>query len=316
MVDLEFHNDLFSPGGPMELRQLRYFQAVARERSFTRAADRLHIAQPGISHQIRQLEAELGATLFDRTAKPVQLTPAGRALLPHAEGALDAADAGRDALDRLRGVVSGRVRLGTIPGIPHIDLAGLLAAFHAQHPHVEMTLREEHPVPLLEHLRHDDYDAAIVGLSQPEPPDGLNGQAISAEQLVLVVAPDHRLGHLRWAPVTQLRDEPLVTLTRGSALRTHVENACDAAGFPARVALETSDINLLGELVARGLGVTVVPRAMAEAAAARHPLRIVGIRPAITQRHTVLVWNEDRPHSTAVEAFLTHARAWAASGAP
>jgi DNA-binding transcriptional LysR family regulator len=300
----------------MELRQLGYFVAVARERSFTRAAERLHLAQPGISHQIRQLEVELGAALFDRSAKPVRLTPAGRALLPHAAGALDAVNAGRDALDRLRGVVSGRVSVGTIPGIPHIDLAALLAAFHSQHPHVEMTLREEHPAALLEHLRHDDYDAAIVGLSQPEPPYGLHGELISAEPLVLLAAPRHRLGRRRSAPVTQLRDEPLVTLTRGSALRTHLENACDAAGFPARVTLETSDINLLGDLVARGLGVTIVPRSIAEAAAARHPLRIIGIRPAITQRYTLLVWNEDRHHTTAVEAFLAHARAWAATGEP
>jgi DNA-binding transcriptional LysR family regulator len=177
-----------------------------------------------------------------------------------------------------------------------------------------MTLREEHPVPLLEHLRHDDYDATIVGLSQPEPPDGLYGEVISAEPLVLVAAADHRLGHLRFAAVTQLRDEPLVTLTRGSALRTHLENACDAAGFPARITLETSDINLLGDLVARGLGVTIVPRSIAAAAAARHPLHIIGIRPAITQRYTVLVWNEDRHHSTAVEAFLAHARAWVTHG--
>jgi DNA-binding transcriptional LysR family regulator len=300
----------------VELRQLGYFLAVARERSFTRAAERLHLAQPGISHQIRQLEAELGSELFDRSAKPIRLTPAGRALLRHAAGALDAVDAGRDALDRLRGVVSGRVSLGTIPGIPHIDLPALLAAFHSQHPQVEMTLREEHPVPLLEHLRHDDYDAAIVGMSQREPPDGLHGELISAEPLVLVAAPDHRLGHLRFAPVSQLRDEPLVTLTRGSALRTHLENACEGAGFPARVTLETSDINLLGDLVACGLGVTIVPRSVAEAAAARQPLRIIGIRPAITQRFTLLVWNEDRHHTTAVEAFLAQARAWAAPGQP
>ncbi len=300
----------------MELRQLGYFVAVARERSFTRAAERLHLAQPGISHQIRQLEAELGSELFDRSAKPVRLTPAGRALLPHAAGALDAVDAGRDSLDRLRGVVSGHVSVGTIPGIPHIDLAALLAAFHRQHPHVEMTLREEHPVALLEHLRHDDYGAANVGMSQPEPPDGLHGELIRAEPLVLLAAPDHRLGHLRSAPVTQLREEPVVTLTRGSALRTHLENACDAAGFPARVTLETSDINLLGDLVARGLGVTIVPRSIAEAAAARHPLRIIGIRPAITQRYTVLAWNDDRHHTSAVEAFLAHARAWAATGEP
>jgi DNA-binding transcriptional LysR family regulator len=152
-----------------------------------------------------------------------------------------------------------------------------------------MTLREEHPVaPLFEHLRHDDYDAAIIGMAQPEPPDGLRGELISAEPLVLLAAPDHRLGHVRFAPVTQRRDEPLVTLTRGSALRTHLDHACDAAGLPAGVTLETSDIDLLGDLVARGLGATIVPRSIAEAAAARHPLRIIGIRPAITQRYTFL----------------------------
>jgi DNA-binding transcriptional LysR family regulator len=297
----------------MELRQLGYFLAVARERSFTRAAERVPVSQPGISHQIRQLEAELGSELFDRSAKPVRLTPAGRALLPHAQGALDAAAAGRDALDRLRGIVSGRISLGTIPGIPHVDLAGLLAAFHSEHPHVEMTLREEHPVALLEHLRRDEYDATIVGLSQPEPPDGLHGEVISAEPLVLVAAPDHGLAHFGLARVSQLRDEPLVTLTRGSALRAHLEAACEAEGFPARIALETSDVNLLGELVARGLGVTIVPRSIAEAAAARYPLEIIGVRPVITERYTVLVWNEDRYHSAAVQAFLAHARAWAAA---
>jgi DNA-binding transcriptional LysR family regulator len=297
----------------MELRQLAYFVAVARERSFTRAAERVPVSQPGISHQIRQLETELGSELFDRSAKPVRLTPAGRALLPHAHGALEAAAAGRDAIDRLRGVVGGRVSLGTIPGIPHVDLAGLLAAFHGEHPHVEMTLREEHPVALLEHLRHDEYDAAIVGLSTPEPPDGLLGEVISAEPLVLVTAPDHGLAHLGPARVSQLRDEPLVTLTRGSALRAHLEEACEAAGFAARIALETSEVNLLGQLVARGLGVTIVPRSIAEAAAARHRLEIIGVRPTITERYTVLVWNEDRYHSAAVEAFLGHARTWAAA---
>jgi DNA-binding transcriptional LysR family regulator len=213
------------------------------------------------------------------------------------------------------GVVSRRVSVGTIPGIPHIDLAALLAAFHNQHPQVEMTLREEHPVaPLFEHLRHDDYDAAIIGMSQPEPPDGLRGELISAEPLVLLAAPDHRLGHVRFAPVTQRRDEPLVTLTRGSALRTHLDHACDAAGLPAGVTLETSDIDLLGDLVARGLGATIVPRSVAEAAATHQPLRIIGIRPAITQRYTFLVWNDDRHHTTAVEAVLAHARAWATPG--
>jgi DNA-binding transcriptional LysR family regulator len=294
----------------MELRQLAYFVAVAQEESFTRAAERLHVAQPGISQQVRRLEAELGEELVDRATKPVRLTPAGRAFLSHARDALDATDAGRAALARLRGVVGGRLSLGTIPGIPHIDVAGLLAAFHDRHPHVDVTLREEHPVPLIEHLRRDDYDAALVGLSGPDPPDGLGLELISVEPLVLVTARAHRLAECASVAVARFRDEAFVTLTRGSSLRTHLEDACRAAGFEARIALETSDVRLLSDLVARGLGVTIVPRALADLGAPGQALRIIDISPPLTHRHVALAWRTGRPHRPATEAFLACARAW------
>ena len=297
----------------MELRQLAYFVAVAREESFTRAAQSLYVAQPGISQQIRRLEAELGQQLFDRSTKPTRLTPAGHAFLPHARDALSATEAGRAALARLHGVVAGRLSLGTIPGIPHIDLPGLLATFHDTHPRVEVTLREEHPIPLLEHLRRDEYDAAIVGLSHPDLPDGLRLEMLSVEPLVLVTAPEHRLANRAAVAVSQLRDESFVTLTRGSSLRRHLEDACDAAGFPARIALETSDVHLLSDLVARGLGITIVPRAIADAGAARQALRIIDIHPPITRRYTALAWNTARAHPPAAATFLTCARYWLAA---
>jgi len=294
----------------MELRQLAYFVAVAHDGSFTRAAQRLHLAQPGISQQIRRLEAELDAQLFDRSSKPIRLTPAGATFLPHATDALTASEAGRSALARMQGAVAGRLRLGTIPGVPHIDLAGLLATFHDENPHVEVTLREEHPVPLIEHLRRGDYDAAIVGLSHPDPPDGLSVDVISVEPLVLVTAPEHPLAACASVAVHQLHDESFVTLTRGSSLRRHVEQACDTAGFSARIAVETGDVHLLNELVARGLGITIVPQSIAEVGAARQPLRLIDIDPPITQRHTALTWKTDRLQSPAGEAFLASARAF------
>jgi DNA-binding transcriptional LysR family regulator len=294
----------------MELRQLAYLVAVAREASFTRAAQRLHVAQPGISQQIRRLEAELGEQLFDRSTTPVRLTPAGQAFLPHAREALHASEAGRAALMRLRGVVSGRLRIGTIPGIPHVDLAGLLATFHQKHPRVEVTLGEDHPIPLIEHLRSNELDAAIVGLSHPGPPDGLSVQVISVEPLVLVTAPTHRLADRASVAVSQLRDDAFVTLPQGSSLRRHLEDASDAAGFPARIALETSDVHLLSDLVASGLGITIVPRSVADVGAARQPLRVIDIQPPITQRYTALAWKTSPSQLPAPKAFLTTARAW------
>lgn len=292
----------------MELRQLDYFLAVAQEESFTRGAQRMHVAQPGISQQIRRLERDLGEQLFDRSNHTVRLTAAGRAFLPHAQAALAATEAGRAALAALRGLTRGQLRLGTIQGIPQVDLAGLLALFHERHPGVEVTLREEHPAPLIEHLDRGDYDAAIIGLSHPIAPDGLAIELISIEPLVLVTAPEHEFGGRRRVAVSHLRDEWFVTLTRASALRRHLEDACTAAGFPARVAVETSDVYLLGALVARGLGVTIVPRSVAAASADRYPLRIIDISPAITPRCTALAWRATTPHSPATRAFLSVAR--------
>jgi DNA-binding transcriptional LysR family regulator len=299
----------------MELRQLAYFVTVAHEESFTRAAARLHVAQPGVSQQIRRLEEELGTPLFDRSGRRPRLTPAGNALLPHARDALAARDAGRAALAELNGVVAGRLQLGTIPGIPGIDLPSLLAAFHAAHPRVEITLDEGQPLPLIEGVRGDDYDAVIVGLSSPDPPGGLSVEVIDVEPLVVVTSPDHPLADGRSASLTELRSETFVTLTRGSALRRHVEHACDGAGFAARIALETTEVHLLCELVGHGLGVTIVPRSIADHGVGHGAsLAIVDIAPPITRRHTALAWRTDREQPPAAQAFLTTARRWAAQG--
>ena len=101
-----------------------------------------------------------------------------------------------------------------------------------------------------------------------------------------------------------------MTLTRGSSLCTHLQDACKAAGFDARIALETSDVRLLSDLVARGLGVTLVPRSVADVGAAGRALRIIDIRPPLTRRHVALAWRTGRPHRPATDAFLACARAW------
>src|SRR4051812_25698988 len=125
----------------MELRQLEYFVAVVDEANFTRAAERLHVAQPGVSAQIRRLEAELGQELLDRSGRTVKLTDVGAAVLPHARDAVAAARSVREAVDALTGLVHGRVTLGMVWS-PGTDVAALLAGFHERHPGVEITLKE------------------------------------------------------------------------------------------------------------------------------------------------------------------------------
>ena len=118
----------------MELRQLEYFVAVAEERNFTRAAAKVHVAQPGVSAQIRRLERELGQELLDRGGRSVRLTEAGAAVLPYARAALA-------AVDELAGLLRGHIAIGTVTS-HNVDLPGLLAEFHDDHPAVEITLAE------------------------------------------------------------------------------------------------------------------------------------------------------------------------------
>lgn len=295
----------------MELRQLTYFVAVAHEESFTRAAERLHVAQPGVSQQIRRLEADLGATLFDRSSRRPRLTAAGAALLPHARDALAATEAARHALAALQDVIAGTLLLGAIPGIPDLDLPGLLAAFRAAHPAVDIALREDQPAPLIEGLRRDEHDVIVVGLSSSDPPDGLLVDVIRVEPLVLVTSIDHQLATRHSVSVVELHGESLVSLTRASTLRGLVEQACAAAGFSARIALETTDVTLLCDLVARGLGVTIIPRSTADHSE-RHgaKLAVVGFDPPLGQRYTALARRRDRTVSPAAGEFLALAGRW------
>src|SRR4051794_39682532 len=122
----------------MELRQLEYLVAVAEEANFTRAAERVHISQSGVSAQIRQLEKDLGATLFDRSGRTATLTGAGDAAVVHARAVLSSADALRRAVDDVTGVVRGRITLGMVTGSQIAPLFDALASFHDEHPGVEI----------------------------------------------------------------------------------------------------------------------------------------------------------------------------------
>ncbi|WP_433548849.1 LysR family transcriptional regulator [Streptomyces sp. CA-294286] len=179
----------------MELRQLRYFVTVAEEENFTRAAARLHLAQPGVSAQVRQLEKELGQRLLDRTGRRISLTEAGEAILPHARATLAAADAVRDTADGLTGLLRGRVRLGTLLGAPadEFGVAGVLADFHDAHPGVEFALTEDTSARLLAALRRGELDMALVGPPEEHPPPGLSFQTLLDEPLVAVAPADDPL---------------------------------------------------------------------------------------------------------------------------
>src|SRR5919198_977290 len=163
----------------MEMRQLEYVVAVAEEGTFTRAAARVHVAQPAISQQIAQLERELGERLFDRAERRVRLTPAGEAFLPHARATLAAVRAGRDAVGEIRGVLAGPLAIGTIPS-PPVNLVERLARFRERHDRITVLLRTGSPEHLVADVLSGVLDVALIGVSGPRQVTGPAGQRLPA----------------------------------------------------------------------------------------------------------------------------------------
>ena len=289
----------------MELRHLDYFVAVAEEASFTRAAARVHVAQPGVSAQIRQLEAELGQPLFDRSGRTVRLTAAGEAVLPYARAALEAVAGARHAVDELTGLLRGHVAMGVITGCATVDLADMLAEFHEAHPGVEIALSEDTSDRLLDALQAGAIDLAYVGLATAAPP-GIETQVVVDEALVAAVPPDDPLAGSDAVPLAALGERALVSLPRGTGLRAALDAACRAAGFEPRIAFEASDLGIVAQLAVRGLGVAMLPESVAQAHA--EVLRAVRLTDPEPRGRLELAWRGDGRTSPAARALIRLAR--------
>jgi DNA-binding transcriptional LysR family regulator len=288
----------------MELRQLRYLVAVVDEAGFTRAAERLHVAQPGVSAQIRRLEAELGRPLLDRGARGVRPTAVGAAVLAHARAAIAAADAVRRTVDELEGLLRGHVGVGTVTSFS-ADLPGLLAVFHARHPAVEITLGEDDSASLLEGLRGGRLDLALVSLAGA-PPAGVAVEVVTDEGFVAAVGPGDPLAGRAEVALAELRERDLICLPRGTGLRAVLERACAGAGWQPRIPFEASDPFMLARLAARGLGVAILPESVPAAVEGLHALALT--RPRL-RGQLALAWRADGPTSPAADALIAAARA-------
>jgi DNA-binding transcriptional LysR family regulator len=286
----------------MDLQQLRSFSAVARHRHFTRAAAELHIGQPAVSQHVRRLEAELGVRLLSRTTRTVDLTEAGRLLLERTDRALAELDAGLDELAEVRGLVRGRLSIGAMQWLEPYDLAAALATFHARHPAIDIRVVEEVAGAMLASVLADRLDVAFVPIEEGVPP-GLEAHLLFEDELVLVVAATHPLAGRAYVRLSTLCDEPFVFLREGTGLRRAVEVAARAAGFEPHARFETNELTRVLALVSRGLGVSAVTRAVAEAVG--EELVAVRLRPAL-RRQVGLVWRAGRQPTPAANAFLAH----------
>jgi len=292
----------------MELRALRYFEAVTRHRHFTRAAVELHVAQSALSQQVARLERELGINLLERTTRSVEVTEAGELVAARARTILAEADALRGDVDALRGLVRGRVGIGALLFGGRLDIPSLLARFIARHPEIEVGLREGTAERMLEMLMDGSIDLSFA-LESTARPAAVEALELSQEELAVVMVAGHRLAGRERLRVADLAGESVIMFEHGSSTRERVDEAFQQAGVVPRIALEANDLAFVRALVARGLGVAIMPRTFADLPGPR-----IDVRPLSPQLQmpVVLWWRRGRHLSPAAQAFVEFARTSAA----
>lgn len=275
----------------MDLRHLRYFQAVAEELNFSRAARRLRVAQPAMSRAVKELEAELGAPVFERTKHYVRLTPAGTVLL-HETGVL--LERWEDSLRRVRRTAAGEegeLRLGYIGPPTQSFLGRLLAEYRRKYPLVSIHLEERTPERVWEMVAKGRLSVALTRPVLSHESIGLRTSLLRKERLGVVVHTDHPLAKKRSIPWAALESLPLIVLARreGISLHDSVIASCRQAGFTPHLAETPSLIGTVLRYAEAGSGVGVVPDSVVVEEKA---LTFVPLTPASCVE-LVLVWHED-----------------------
>jgi LysR family transcriptional regulator, hydrogen peroxide-inducible genes activator len=285
----------------MQIHQLRYFCAVARTGSFTRAAQREHVAQPSLSQQIRKLEDELGTPLFDRLGRTVRLTQMGEAFLPRAEGILRQLDETRLEIQEMSGAEQGKLVIGAIPTIAPYFLPARLTSFAAQFPRVHISVVEEVTAELLNLVHRGAIDLAVLALPVPAPHCGC--RELFRERLYAVVPHRHPLARLTRIRIEQIEGDPFLLLKEGHCFRENTLAACSRARLQPNVVFESGQFTTILGMVAAGVGVSIVPEMAVEE---RAGCRFIPLANDGAYRRVGVVQLKQRFRGRVHRAFLDH----------
>ena len=237
------------------IRQLQVFEAAARLGGYTRAAEALHLSQPAVSQQIRQLEEQAGMPLFDQIGKKIHLTDAGRALYQHARTILAQVLETQLTLEELRGVRRGQLNI-TVASTANYFAPKLLAAFCQRHPDVKVSLDVSNREHILALLNEADRDLAIMG--RPPESSDLVAHPFMENPLVVIAAPDHPLAKASRIPLERLEAETFISRETGSGTRMAAERFFEEAGTRLKTVMEMSSNEAIKQAVQAGLGLGVV----------------------------------------------------------
>ncbi|WP_173917180.1 LysR family transcriptional regulator [Halobacillus sp. Marseille-Q1614] len=241
----------------MDIRHLKYFIEVARSSSFTRAAENLFVTQPTISKMIKNLEAELGVELFERSRKQLILTDAGRVILDQAQTIDKAFSNLETELDDLLGLQKGHIRIGLPPIMDGEEIIQILGDFHQLYPNITFQLLENGTKKIEEDISADHLDVGITVL--PTEVENFHYFSFMREELKVVMPPNHPLSNRKQLKLEELKDEWFILFNKDFALNDRIREACKKAGFLPKVISESSQWDFIGKMIAANLGISILP---------------------------------------------------------
>lgn len=285
----------------MELNELRVFLRVAAERSFSRAAMKLHRTQPAISQAVRRLEDHMGERLFDRATKDATLTEAGRLLRDYAERLLRLSDEAETAVRDLRDLRRGRVLIGANEASVHAVLP-LIQRFRALHPMVHLDVRRISARQVGAEVAQGSLDFGVLTFSPAEP--RLGSVPLGQDELVMLVHPAHPLAHTPEVTLSECARQTVIAHNDPSHVRDRVLRLFEQHHIPANILISLPSLEGIKCAVAMQMGVALLPRRCAEAEIARGDLVALAIPEVRLRRHVRLVYRRGGERSHASAAFL------------
>ncbi|EFM09709.1 transcriptional regulator, LysR family [Paenibacillus curdlanolyticus YK9] len=287
----------------MELRQLQYVIQIAKEKNFSRAAEKLHIAQPSLSQQLSKLEKEIGVLLFRRTTNSVELTHAGAVFVHKAQTILDASEQLKQEMEDMAHMRKGRLVVGSLPITGSHVLPLVLPVFGSQYPEIEVVLIEDSSSKLEQLTASGETDISLLSLPLSDP--ALAWEPLIKEEICLAVPERHSLAqHVGPVDLDELRSEPFIVLKKGQGFRQITVDLCEQAGFSPNIVFESSNIETIQSLVAAGMGIAFVPKMITRAPRSEFTPLYLALGDPAPSRTLVIASRKGRYLSRAAEAFI------------
>lgn len=294
------------------LRQLQYFLAAAESLHFTKAAERLSVTQPTLSHQIAQLEAHLGGPLFDRVGKQMRLTESGALLKIYADRAIRELESGRLALSELEGMIRGDLRIGVIQSFSRTLLPSILGGFITEYPGIHLNIRELTGMEIENGLAAGALDLGIA--FAPTVLDSAEVEPVLEERLLLVVGPDNEFAKRKWVRLSELSGKPLVLLGKEFLTRRLIDKYLDEVDARPNVVCETNSMEIMLGAIAESGICTIVPEHGLRSGDVRY--RAIPLREPTPVRTSALLWPKHSFRSASARTFGQMMRDRFLSGRP